>query len=351
MPTQTKTDPLGVKPGESVADHKSRVIEATRAHADAQKLAARATTNRPPEGFPAAPGTPSNIPEFMQGMGVNSPVTPPVQSAPNGNEAPKPQQQNAGNEPEWEKMAREKGWKTPEDAARSYANLEREFHSRNQRPVAPAPAPTYATPYPQAQPVYQQQPPAPIYVQQPQQQVDVVGVLARKHNIPREDAERLLPFVLEVADYRANDAVARTRAELEPQVIGLQRQVARQQEMTDIINDPAMRVPRVQFEVNKILLENPSVFNYEQQPYRWALDKALRNIAQERLGDYQNPSGALQGFPTTPPQTAGGGSRVDVRGAGTQVPSVDNALDFYKLKTAQEKREILQQMGVAPEGI
>lgn len=339
----SQADALAAKPGESVADHKSRVIEAAQAHTEAQKLAARASNQRPPDGFPLPPGAQSNIPDFMQRMGVTSPQASEPQSAPNSSPNGQQKPKNGAQEPEWVKLARERGWKTPEDAIRSYQALEKEFHAKNrelqqQRTQVPPP-PAYTTPYPQVQPQWQ-----------PPQQVPVVQQMARRHGIAVEDAERLLPFVADVSRALVEDAVVAERSRYEPVIVDLSKKVQRSEELMEVAQDPAMRVPRVQYEVNKIFTENPSIFAYEAQPLRWALDRALRNIAQESLGAYQQqPGGNGQGYPSQPPVTAGSGTGAGGRGAAMPDANIDLAGSYFKLKTSAEKKEFLKQMGVASE--
>lgn len=330
----------------TVAEHKQRVVEAARNHAEAQRVAARATTTRPPEGFPKPPTTPSSIPDFMQDKGVVPIQEPPVvqapQAAPTSSALIAP---TSSEEPEWQKVAREKGWKTPEDAVRSYQNLEKEFHARNQQMrqqqqppqvVYQQPPPAY-TPY-QQMPIYQ-----PPMVPQP----NLVEELAQRYNIPTEDAKRLLPFVGEIANAAAMNAAAQVERRYAPVVQNLSQKVKRQDEMMEIVQDPAMRNPRVQFEVNRILQENPTAFQSEEQPLRWALDRALRNIAQESIrADQAFNSGSIPGFSMTPPVTAGSGSG-NRGGVVSQEPSADIAGNYFKLKTADEKREYLRAMGVA----
>lgn len=339
MPEPTnKTDTL--------ADHKSRVMEAAKAHAEAQKVAARASNTRPPDGFPLPPTAQPQIPEFMQKMGVQAPPAPEVQPKPPAapqNAAPPPQ--NGNQEPEWQKVSRERGWKTPDDAVKSYLDLEKAWFAklnersaeRNQPPPPPMP--------PQAVPRYQ--PPAPAWTPPP---LPLAQQMARRHGISVEDAERLLPFVAEVANAMTSDAVIAERQRYEPVIMDLNRKVRRSEEVMEVAQDPAMRVPRVQYEVSQILNENPSVFSTEPAPMRWALDKALRKIAQESLGAYQPQGGGSEpGYPMTPPVTAGGGAGSSGRGAAVSEPSVDLAGSYFKLKTAAEKKDFLRQMGVAAE--
>jgi len=348
---QTKSE--GVKSGESVSEHKARVVAAVQAHTDAQKIAARATSTRPPDGFPKPPTAQSEIPGFMQELGVTPAAPPPVESAPapSPSNAPAPAASNgATQEPEWQKVYRERGWKGPEDAVRSYVNLEKEFFARlneqqrqSQRPPMPsypppAPvAPQWVTPYPQVIP------------QALPQNTWVVQQLARKHGISMEDAERLLPFVHEVSEATVANAVQRVQNAYEPVLANLNRKVTRSEELMEIAQDPAMRVPRVQFEVDKVLRENPSVFQIEPQPMRWALDRALRNIAQESLGAYEIPDRSNGAYPMTPPVTAGTGAAPKGRGAGSQAtPSpADLAASYFSLKTAEDKKDVLRALGVA----
>jgi hypothetical protein len=351
--TTATTDPLGKKSGESIQDHKARVVEASRAHAEAQKVAARATSTRPPEGFPKPPGTPSSIPEFMQNLGVQAPQEPPVTPAPSGAATTQPPAPNGSQEPEWQKVAREKGWKTPDDAVRSYQALEREFHERNQRtptppavpPYVPPVQPQYVAPYPQYQPPQPVYPP-PVPAWQPQ---NVVRQLAGKYRIPDEDAERLVPFVAEISQAAAENALMIERSRTGPVIQNMAREIERNKEMNEVANDPAMRVPRVQYEVNKLLSENPTVFTYEAQPLRWALDRALRNIAQESLRADQNYNASQPNYPNQPPVTAGSGSQTRGGQPPAGGPSIDLAGNYFKLKTSAEKLEVLRQMGVAAE--
>lgn len=328
------------RPGETLAQHKERVMTAAQDHAKAQKVAAQATTSRPPDGFPASPSTPSQIPEFMQKMGVTTPDQPKPESAPQAKPGEAPAQN--GEEPEWQKVARERGWKTPADAINSYMSLEREFHTRmnQQRQQQPPPPPAYQPPPP---PVYQQ----PVYMPQPQ--TPFVQQLARKHGISLEDAERLLPFVSDVSNAAAANAVQEVRSTYEPVVVDLQRKVARSEEQMEIANDPAMRVPRVQYEVNRILVENPTAFQFERQPLKWALDRALRNIAQELVRADQSYLQQVPGYPSQPPVTAGTPTGTRDNGAPSPGPKIDLAGNYFKLKTAAEKKEMLAAMGVVVE--
>lgn len=334
----TPKDGSESKPTETLAQHKERVMTAAQDHAKAQKVAAQATTNRPPEGFPASPATQPSIPEFMQEMGVKPPEQPKVP------EPQKPTPPSSHGEPEWQKIARENGhtWKSPEDAVRSYMNLKREFHVRmnQQRPPVQQAPPQQPVSQPS---VYLQQ---PVYAAPPP--VNLVQQLARKHGISIEDAERLLPLVAEVSEAASQNAMIQERARYEPIVVDLQKKVYQNEEMNEVANDPAMRVPRVQYEVNKLLTENQTVFQYEPQPLKWALERALRNIAIENIRADQNYSAQIPGYPTQPPVTAGTptGTRND---SSVREPAIDLAGNYFKLKTAAEKREFLVAMGVPAE--
>lgn len=339
-----KTDGSEVKSNETLAQHKERVAAAAQEHARAQTSAAKANSDRPT--FPASPSTQSSIPEFMQDKGIVAPIKAPEPTtpAPVGQTQVRVEGQLTNDEPEWQKVARERGWKTPADAINSYMNLEREFHSRMNQQRQPIPA---YTPPP---PPYQPAPPLAPW-QQPMQQVapvNVVQQLARRHGISLEDAERLVPLVAEVSQAAAEMAAQQERARYDPVVIDLQKKVSRSEEQMEIANDPAMRVPRVQYEVNKILSENPSVFDYEHRPLRWALDRALRVIAQDLVRADPTLQSPIPGYPSQPPVTAG--QPTGTRDASPRVgENVDLAGNYFKLKTAQEKKDFLVSMGVASE--
>ena len=205
---------------------------------------------------------------------------------------------------------RRKGLDTPEAIARSYMQMEEEFHRRNQaghpgyrdlnngNPApAPVPPPNWS-PNPQ---IPQGYPQGNGYQQPPASRRDVSQRLAEKYGMDPDDVERLMPMVVDAAESIA----ARRTNELQVQLFEIRRQSARTSEFQTLMQDPAFTDPRVQAEMQNVLKDG-SLYQRSATPHATAFNIALANLARKQL-----QQGTMNGnaSPTNmPPATAGGGN-------------------------------------------
>lgn len=350
--------PLTPKPGESAADFKLRIEQAQR-----EKAASRAPTTSPepaaaPKGTtpavsvtapqPAPKATETPIPSAP-------PAQPPAEPAkPAAEAAPTPPQPRPGDQVEPLEWARKKGLKTPEDIARSLRALETEFHRRNQMPPAPAPsapAPSPEQPRPSERYIppapYQPRPsegypppaPAPRYAPTPAPlSRGEVQWLADTYQIPAEDVERLAPMLM--------DMVAGAQRRSETRFARLERDNARNSEMFRLMQDPSFQHPEVQFEMHRILEEDPRIFDLEPAPYSVAFNRALVNIARKHVATDKVETPVLEAPPMSsrPPTTLGGEG-----GSGGGAPK-EGALnpEAFNMLPLDKKREVLTSIGARP---
>lgn len=238
-----------------------------------------------------------------------------------------------------EEWMKKKGFKNVHEMGRSLRNLEREL---SRRPKGPSergtriprpeyPAPAYA-------------PPAPSYRPQPQ----MVEDLAKQYNMDPEDLQRVAPLA---ADIAAN-AIRHQVQPLMKEVTRLNKQVARDAEIKGLESDPAYHNPDVQIEMYKVLEEDPSIFQNEPAPYRYAFNEALGSIGRRILEGKSQPSKALE---TKVPESGGEISKkppVMARGSGPGgggksgklAPTQLSRRDFASLPLAEKKR-LLKEAG------
>lgn len=198
------------------------------------------------------------------------------------------------------KWAEAKGFKTPEDMARALLQKERQFHeSRQNKPPVPIPPQPWKT-----EPEWRPQPDMggypPSYPAAPNRS-GFQDLAAMYPQIDPEDLKRFMPVVIDVADSIAR----RSTMELKRQVDGINRTTQRNEEMMTLMQDPAFRDSRVQKEIHAVLDADPSIFHRERAPYAYAYEKAMVNIARQKLQQGANPEIASGNMP---PPTAGGGN-------------------------------------------
>lgn len=333
--------PLTLKPGETTADFKLRIEQAQKEAAAkpvAPPLAPEA--QKPPE---AAPPVPQPKPAIVASEpSAQPPVAPaPPAAAATPTPAAPPKADDKVDPLEW---ARKKGLKSPEDIARSLRSLETEFHRRNQMPpvVAP-PTPAYeprpaAPPYqpqpgggypPPYQPAPRYAPPAPVPLRR-----DQVQWLAETYQIDPADAERLAPLVM--------DMVSASQRQSDQRFQRLERDNARNSEMFRLMQDPSFQHPEVQFELHRILEEDPRIFELEPAPYTIAFNRALMNIARRLVTTGKEDVLASDAVVSSrPPTTLGsdGGS-----GGRAPAPAPLSSESFNGL-SLDKKREMLTSIG------
>lgn len=354
--------PLTPKPGESAADFKLRIEQSQR------EMAAQRTPTTPSEPAAApkgdtptasvpAPQPAAKAPEAS--LPSVPPAQPPAEPAKPAAEAPPtPPTPRPGDQVEPLEWARKKGLKTPEDIARSLRALETEFHRRNQMPPAPAPSapapteqPRPPAPYvPPVPPPYPPRPedggypppyqPVPRFIPQPAPLPrNQVQWLADTYQIPVEDAERLAPMMM--------DMVAAAQRRQDQRFTRLERDNARNSEMFRLMQDPSFQHPEVQFEMHRILEEEPRIFELEPAPYTVAFNKALVSIARKHVatGQAEVPAPEAPPMSSRPPTTLGGDG-----GAGGGAPKEGAPLtpETFNRLPLEKKREALTAIGARP---
>jgi hypothetical protein len=160
--------------------------------------------------------------------------------------------------------------------------------------------------------------------------------IADTYQIPIEDAERLAPMVMDMVVAAQKDADRRFNR--------LERDNARNSEMFRLMQDPSFQHPEVQFELHRILEEDPRIFELEPAPYTYAFNRALVNIARKHVavGKDALPGNETPPMNSRPPTTLGGdgGSGGNNSPAGAPL----NPASFNQL-SLEEKRKTLTAIG------
>jgi hypothetical protein len=242
--------------------------------------------------------------------------------------------------------ARKKGLKSEADIARSLRAMEDEFHKRNQNgrqgwkaPEPVPPAPSYPSQPPMSPPSYST---PPASYQPPSYQNPLVAKqqLAQRYNLAPEDLDRVLPLVADVTEAR----IAQRDQQWALKLATIEKENARNSEFRELMADPFFKDPQVQMEVHRVFEENPSVFESESAPYKWAYNQALSRIGRRNLqgglGSVENPSVPLTP-PTRPPSVGTGGA------GGIPEPSTLTPQAFADLPL-EDKQKLLVRMGVRP---
>lgn len=331
------------KKGETSEQFKARIEETRR------ELAREEATRQNPHAN-AAPGspTPAATPEQVNTSGsvANPSAEPPAQGA------------TRGVVPEVDDWWAKKGFKTPEDIANSYRELERELTRKNQEAAArnvPPPAPPPVTPgfdpwagLPQQAPAWQPrgiQPSAPLAMPPPH----VIEQLAKQYGLTPEDFEKVYMVANDLSKVNVRAELDRVLPGLANQVRAMNADLTRQREMVDLMSEPTWKNPQVQFEMHKVLQDDPAIIQRQPLPYRYAHDEALKRIAKANLGG----SNSFQGAPTgnapaspgnRPPSVAGGNGKapeVPVSGQGRQEIDADQ----FAALSLDDKRKFLQGLG------
>ncbi len=270
-------------------------------------------------------------------------VTPP---GPEPEKAPESSEPNKNDA----ELYKKKGWKTPEDAIRSYSELEKEFHKKNEelsrmKERQPYEQPVYTPPVnPYAPPVYQQPPqpaymPPPVYTpppsygyQPPSLSTPPMGSqaeaeIAASYQMTVEDFRKLFPMIndmTEVKNRKVQGEFSRWRDELT-------RETEKNADKTNVLGDPSFYNSDVQNEMHEFFSKNPQVFN-ERKPYSIALNQALVNIG--RKNTTRGPQASPTSLPTEPPKTAG--SANGFQGRKGSMP----AEDFRKMSLEDQEKAL-----------
>jgi hypothetical protein len=214
------------------------------------------------------------------------------------------------NPMEW---AKKKGFKSPEDM-------------ENETPPPPAwnPQPNFAPP----QNGYGYPPPPP-----PQANLKR---LADEFGMDPEDFDKIARLNAALTQ----SAIRQERVRWESEFSGIRRQTERQNEIMQLMQDPAFRDERVQREIHAVLDADPSIFQRERNPHVYAFGQAMTNLARKQL-----QQGVANGNtpPTNmPPFTAGGGN-----GSATSAPRITER-EFAKWSVKDQEAFINSNGRIVP---
>lgn len=331
-----KTDETSVRPGETAADFKKRIEE----------------TQRELKREEAARNAPKVQPEPSKSVEVVTPaqVTP---ASPDLTRQERPQvaPTMATGNPEVDEWLGKKGFKSMEDMAVSLRELEREYHRKAQEtrtPTPPAP-PVMAPPIPgvtgyppSAPPVY----PGAWYPPAPPPPAPNAEELAKRYNMTPEDFERVASLANDMAEAKLDRRLSAIMPGLTSKVQNIERETEKQRDLVNLMADPVFKNPQVQFEMHRVIEENPSIFEKSTLPYRTAFNEALTRVARATLGGTGTPAPATTPGRTPgarPPQTAGGNGNGG-GGAPSETPSEVTA-DAFARMSLKEKAEYLRAVG------
>lgn len=335
MTNETATENLGPQKGETAEKFKERINETEREMKRAAKAAATATP-APVAVTPSAqvpvPATQGDVP-------------------PAGNPAKAVLVTGNAELDEW---LEKKGPMTLENLASSYRESEREMYRKMEearktqgQPVTPAPPVPPAT-FP---PYVYQTPPPPAYMPPPVQPPQNVEQLAKQYGLSPEDFEKVAPLANDMARSVVEQELRRVLPPMYQQINGVNREMGRQKELVELMSDPAFKNPQVQFEIDRILKEEPNTFAAQAQPVRYAFEKALTRIARSNLGGStgQSTSTVVPGVvPSTqrPPSTAGGNGNGG--GGAPQGTPQEMTPELFARMSMDEKKAHLIAIGVRP---
>jgi hypothetical protein len=260
--------------------------------------------------------------------------------------------------PEIDEWWAKKGFKTPDDIANSYRELERELNRKNQQlaqnstpPQAPPSAPPMAPPggYP---PFYNYPaPPVPTppttYV--PPLPAQAAEQLAEQYGLSPDDFKKVYAIANDLSQVNVQRELNRIMPGIVRQVQQVNGEVTRQREMVDLMSEPTWKNPQVQFEMHKVLNEDPTIIQRQTLPYRYAHDEALKRIARANLGGSNvYPTQPIGGQPSTissPPVTAGSNGKGAPNAPSGSV-SAEISPDQFAALPLKEKTEFLRTLGV-----
>lgn len=337
------------KKGETADQYKARIAE-TQRELERQKAFK-------PQPVPA--GTPEPTAAVAPAAQVNAPG--PVAEPPSPPAAPA----ITGNK-EVDEWWAKKNFKSTEDMANSYRELERELSRKNmelarsQPPPAPpppvAPMPNYwqqqtppayvppnpnpwANPYAPPMPV---PPNAPLPTQAKEE-------LAKQYGLAPEDFEKVYAVANDLSQTTVRRELERVMPGIVNQVRAVNQAVMRQNEMVDLMAEPTWKNPQVQFEMHKVLQEDPAILQRQTLPYRYAHDEALKRIARANLGGSPtNPTfltnGVASSAPRPPAMAGSNGKGQEAAPAGSA--SVEITPEQFAGLSMKEKTEFLRASGV-----
>ncbi len=350
---ENKNDDLGPRKGETSDQFKARITETQR---ELNRQAAAAKPAPAPEPTPA-PAPASKAPEQVPtpAAPVERPAAP----------ATTPKQGPTGN-PEVDAWWEKKGFKSTEDLANSYRELEREQSRRYQEEARARQSGQNGTPQvqPPAYPPYY--PPAPVQpmptygyppVQAPYAPVPYAPTapdpeqLAKKYGMTPEDFERVAALANDMADAKVDQRLRAVMPTLVNDVRNVQRETVRNRELVNLMSDPAFKNPQVQYEMHRVLTEDPSIFQRNTSPERYAFDEALKRLGRAQFGGSNSaptvpaadtPQGSV---PSSRPPTTAGGNGNGGGGAPSGAASEAMTTEAFAKLPRDQKESYLRSVG------
>jgi hypothetical protein len=239
---------------------------------------------------------------------------------------------------EW---ARKKGIKDPDQAYRSLRELERKMHKltyeEKQKQIVPQGTNPAWQPAPQVQPQYQPQFAPPYPYPDPTYQEKLLEAEAAKRGWDKEDFKKVLDLTIEVSDKK----LKQYQQVVEARYAEVEKETRRTSELFELMKDPVFTNEKVQFEMHKVLEENPDAFKYEPSPYQYAFNEAQKRLARKYLQGESGTDEKPSQLPKNPPRDGGTGHPQSFE-KSKESQIFDS---FSKAKTSDEQREILTRLG------
>lgn len=267
-----------------------------------------------------------------------------IQAAPKGqaeSQQETPTDKKEGkSEVDYSEWAKKKGIKDADTAFRSLREMEQRLSRANAELREAREAKVVPPPY-QPQPQWSQPPQfqAPSYPPYPMDREQILEREAAKRGWDKEDFRKVLDLADEVSDMK----LRRIQAQNDTRYAELERETRRNSELRELMQDPLFTDKTVQFEMHKVLEDNPKAFTHEPSPYIYAFNEAQKRIARKFLQDKgsQEDSDPKQALPTRPPMDGQRGSS-----SGIERASDNKILEkFASAKSAEEQRKVLESMG------
>jgi hypothetical protein len=251
--------------------------------------------------------------------------------------ADKPGQEEAASEPpevpapggsykgEIDEWMKKKGLKTDKEVALYLRNFDREFHrtrkeAKERHDVPETSPPTYQPPqYDRPNPIIRQE------------------ELARRYNMNPEDFEKVLNLVNDASEFKF-------RAGLQPfmdKIQRLERDIVKEKEMARLESDPLFQNREVQYEMSRILEDDPSILGREPEPLTYAFNKGLANLGRRFVGSSNsngNEAGDSRLKPPTTPPPAGKGTGGAVKGVSIKTSDGMTEEKFRHLSAAEQEK-------------
>lgn len=334
------------KPG-SAADIKAKIDAMKKGDTSAPIVAAKPAVE---EAAIPAQGSAQSTPEKAPQPTAETQAAP-VQTGQADDQPVAPTDKKEGKpEVDIREWAKRKGIKDEESALKSLRELERKLSQSNAKKtpepgVIQFPAQQWQ-PTPQYQPQQPYYPPPPQYPQYPPvNRNQIIQEEAARRGWDPNDFEKVLSLATEISEINTRKVAAQLKTEYDGRLSEIDKENRRNTEMRELMQDPLFTNQDVQFEMHKVLEENPKALELEPTPRIWAFQQAQIRLARRYLQDQQSgseDSGQTKNLPTKPPTEASRGQ------ASFEAPSEAALLEQFNKGSAAEMRAVLNRIGARP---